>query len=249
MIGLVSAKIFHARLRPREKIFRYGATYLTIPVKDLTSHRKGLFSIDRRNLFSLRTRDYGDGGSPAHWIVQVLREWNVAQANGEIVLMTMPRVLGYAFNPVSFWLCCDSARELRAVLVEVNNTFGERHCYLCFHEDRREIMPQDVLTTRKVFHVSPFIETKGDYSFQFSLTKNRIAILIDLSDDEGLLLRTSVAGEVRPLTGAGLLGALLINPLMPLKVIALIHYQAAKLFLKRVRHIRKPDAPTVLISR
>lgn len=249
MIGLISAKIFHARLRPRRNSFRYGATYLAISVNDFTPQRQGFFSIDRRNMFGLRTRDYGDGGSPARWIAGILCQWNVPQADGDVVLMTMPRVLGYAFNPVNFWLCRDSAGDLRAVLAEVNNTFSERHCYLCFHEDRRAIGPLDVLTARKVFHVSPFIETKGDYSFRFSLAKGQIAIRIDLSDSEGPLLQTSVVGEVAPLTTMALLRALAANPLMPLKVIGLIHYQALKLFLKRIRHVRKPDAPHVLISR
>ncbi|HVZ69375.1 MAG TPA: DUF1365 domain-containing protein [Rhizomicrobium sp.] len=248
MIGLVSAKIFHARLRPKPNSFRYGATYLAVPLGELFSHRSGLFSIDRVNLFGLKRADYGEGGEPEKWIANVLAGWGVPQADGEIVLVTMPRVLGYAFNPVNFWLCHDAKGGLRAVLAEVNNTFGERHCYLCFHTDRRAIAPTDVLTARKIFHVSPFIETKGDYCFRFSLGKDRLAIQIDLSDEDGLLLRTSISGGMRPLTSAALLRTLLANPLMPFKVIGLIHYQALKLLLKRIRHISKPKPPAISIS-
>ncbi len=183
-----------------------------------------------------------------HWIARVLEEWSVPQADGEIVLVTMPRVFGFAFNPVSFWLCRDRSGALRAVVAEVNNTFGERHCYVCFHDDRRPIIPRDILTARKVFHVSPFMETKGQYSFRFVAGFQRLAIFIDLDDESGLILSTSLAGQIRPLTSWGLLCALLANPIMPLKVIALIHYQAVKLFLKRVPHIHKPEAPATPVS-
>jgi len=250
MIRLVAARIFHARLRPHRNAFRYRATYLTIPIRAFLPGRPGaLLSIDRANLFSLRTRDYGDGVSPpGDWIARILAEWNLPEADGEIVLMTIPRVLGYAFNPVSFWFCCDRAGGLRAVLAEVNNTFRERHSYICFHADRRPIEARDVLTARKLFHVSPFIAVKGEYCFRFSNAPDRVAVTIDLSDEDGLLLKTSVAGAARPLTAARLFGTLLANPFLPLKVALLIHYQAVKLFLKRVRHCRKPPAPAVSIS-
>lgn len=247
MIGLVAAKIFHVRSRPRRNSFRYGATYLTVPMREFVRGRTGLFSIDRFNLFGLRRMDYANG-EPAKWIADILHQWEVPQADGEIVLLTMPRVLGYAFNPVNFWLCRDRAGELRAVLAEVSNTFCERHCYLCCHTDRRAIASTDILTARKVFHVSPFIETKGNYCFHFSLKQDRLAILIDLSDDEGLLLRTSISGKIRRMSSGALLRALLSNPLMPLKVIGLIHYQALKLFLKRIRHVPKPNPPSGYIS-
>lgn len=249
MIGLVSAKVFHARLRPRRNRFRYAATYLTIPLTDFAPRRAGLFSIDHRNLFGLRRSDYGDGGDPARWSAGVLKDWSVPQADGEVLLVTMPRVFGYAFNPVNFWLCHDTGGGLRAVLAEVNNTFGERHCYLCAHSDRRPIAPHDVVTARKAFHVSPFLQMDGDYSFRFALEDNRIAIQIDLADEQGLLLRTSIAGPVSPMTSTALLWKLLSNPVMPVKVIALIHYQALKLFLKRIRHVPKPAPPAAPISR
>ena len=248
MIGLVAAKVFHARLRPRRNRFRYAATYLTIPLKDFAPRRAGLFSIDYRNLFGLRRSDYGDRGDPVRWIAGVLKDWSVPQADGEVLLVTMPRVFGYAFNPVNFWLCHDTGGGLRAVLAEVNNTFGERHCYLCAHSDRRPIAPHDVVTARKAFHVSPFLQMDGDYSFRFALEDNRIAIQIDLADGQGLLLRTSIAGPVKPMTSTALLWKLLSNPVMPVKVIALIHYQALKLFLKRIRHVPKPDPPAAPIS-
>jgi len=249
-ISALDASIFHARHRPRRNAFRYRAVYLALPTSELQKSRpSALFSVDRPNLFGLRTTDYGDRCTPPDaWIRSVLDGWNLPEADGEIALVTMPRVFGFVFNPVSFWFCFDRAGGLRAVLAEVNNTFGDRHCYLCFHDDRRPIAPQDSLRTRKVFHVSPFIDVKGEYRFRFSYAPDRIAIAIDLFDDEGLLLSTTIGGASRPLTTWRLLRALLINPALPFKVVGLIHYQALKLWIKKIRLSRKPAPPAAAIS-
>ena len=250
MISLLEARIFHSRLRPRKNRFRYGALYFVVPVSALAApRRQGLFSIDRANLFSIRTSDFGDGSTPPEeWIGKVLADWQVHEADGDVWLMTLPRVLGYAFNPVSFWFCFDRQQRLRAVLAEVNNTFGERHSYLCFREDHCLIESCDVLQSRKAFHVSPFMEVDGEYRFRFCVSPERISVAIDHSDKDGPLLKTSVAGDMQRLSSMRLLRALLGNPLHPLKVIGLIHYQAAKLFLKGVRHFGKPVPPTIAIS-
>ena len=250
MIRILDARIFHARSRPRKNVFRYGALYLILPLKELSRARRiGLFSVDRANLFGVRTSDYGDRSMPpAQWIRQVLDDWRVPEADGEVWLMTMPRIFGYAFNPVSFWFCFDKAGALRAMLAEVNNTFGERHCYLCFRDDHGVIPAQDALVSRKIFHVSPFIKVEGEYRFRISASAENVSVAIDLSDQGGPLLRTSVAGPVQAMTSANLLRVLLRNPLTALKVIGLIHYQAVKLFLKGVRHFGKPEAPAAPIS-
>lgn len=250
MIAGIDTSIFHARHRPRRNAFRYRALYLAIPIDALRESRpSSLFSIDRPNLFGLRTADYGSPSSPpATWISGVLKNRDMHEADGNTILVTMPRVFGYVFNPVSFWLCFDTQGGLRAVLAEVSNTFGERHCYLCFHDDHRVIEPQDSLHTRKAFHVSPFIAVRGEYRFRFSYAAKRIAIAIDLFDDEGLLLSTTIGGPSQPLSSWRLLRALLVNPLLPIKVIALIHYQALKLYLRKFDRFRKPLPPTLPIS-
>jgi DUF1365 family protein len=248
MIALFEARVFHARLRPKANRFAYRALYLALSLDELRPQRRGVLSIDRANLFGLRSRDYGAAPGPRAWIAGVLADWRVTQADGEVVLVTMPRILGYAFNPVNFWLCKDRCGALRAVLAEVSNTFGERHCYLCFHEDRRAIAAGDTLAARKLFHVSPFLETKGDYAFRFAMQQGSLAIRIDLEDEDGPILRTSLAGALQPATSMRLLRALLANPLLPFKTIALIHYQAVKLFLKGVGHVRKPEPPRQAVS-
>jgi uncharacterized protein len=250
MIQLLDAKIFHERMKPRRNRFSYHAFYCLLPVSELTqARRQGLFSINRANLFSVQASDYGRAGlPPEHYIRQVLDDWKLPEADGEVRLMTLPRVLGYGFNPVSFWLCYDRGDQLRAVLAEVNNTFGERHSYLCFHDDHRVIAPSDTLGARKVFHVSPFIGVEGRYAFRFGASRDKIAITIDLEDSEGLLLRTAVGGRPEAMSSAALLSLLAKNPLYPFKVIGLIHYQAVKLFLKGVRHFNKPAPPGTSVS-
>jgi DUF1365 family protein len=250
MIASLDASVFHARLRPRRNAFRYRAFYLALPLSEVRPGKHAsMFSIDRPNLFSLKTRDYGDGrGNLSLWIADVLRQWNIPEADGETILVTMPRVFGYTFNPVNFWLCFDRTGGLRAVLSEVNNTFGERHCYLSFHEDRRPIAHNDDIPARKIFHVSPFMDVKGEYRFRFSYSPDRIAIAIDLCDGDGVLLSTSIGGKLEPLNTSRLLRAVTLNPLLPFKVVALIHYQALRLYLKKMRYFRKPLPPATPIS-
>ncbi|MEI9930185.1 MAG: DUF1365 domain-containing protein [Rhizomicrobium sp.] len=199
---------FHARLRPALNSFRYGAAYLYIPLDELGKKRRGLLSIDGRIWFGVRTRDYGDGQSAKAWIANVLEEWRVPEADGEVVLITMPRIFGYALQSSKFLAVQGSERRFARGAAEVSNTFGERHCYLCFREDRGAITPQDTVTAQKIFHVSPFLETKGDYSFRFSVGDGQLAIMIDLSDENGPLLRTSLAGTLVPATNGRLLRAL-----------------------------------------
>jgi uncharacterized protein len=247
----VPTLVAHARTRPRRNAFHYKLCYFAIPVREWTAGtRQTFFSIDRPNLFSLHSKDYGDGVTPpANWVGGILAAQGLSEANGEIVLLTLPRLLGYAFNPVSFWFCFDREKQLRAVLVEVNNTFGERHCYLCFHETHEPIAKAARLVVRKVFHVSPFMEVKGSYRFRFEYDAGRIGVQIDLVDEEGVILATSMSGRAQDMTAAGLLKTALGYPLQTLKVVALIHYQAVKLFLKGVRNYRKPEPPEVFISR
>jgi DUF1365 family protein len=138
---------------------------------------------------------------------------------------------------------------LRAVLAEVRNTFGERHSYLCFHADHRPITGDEDLVVRKAFHVSPFMDVKGAYRFRFAYGADRVNIKIDLHDENGLILATSMNGNPCPATMFELLKTALFNPLQSLKVVFFIHVQALKLYLKGVRHYRKPEAPQASVSR
>jgi DUF1365 family protein len=250
-VQFISARVMHARLRPKVNKFGYRVPYLAVPLGRFeTKSRQGLLSIDGTNLFSVRPGDYGDGRSPAgQWIRQVLQTWMLSEADGDIVLVSMPRILGFVFNPISFWLCFDQAKHLRAVIAEVNNTFGERHFYVCCHNDHRPILPQDQIATTKVFHVSPFMKVEGEYKFVFAWGEDSFGFRIDLCDDAGPLLITSVSGRREPVTAPRLALSFFANPLVMFKALTLIHYQAVRLFLKGISHFRKPPPPSSLVSR
>jgi DUF1365 family protein len=246
-------QVRHTRLRPTRHAFAYDTFFLMLPMRRLgDSMAMGDLAINRRGAISFHDRDHGDGRSPAAggalaWLLDLLQGEGIDDADGEIWLHTYPRVLGYVFKPVSFWYCHRADGTLRAIVVEVNNTFGERHCYLL---DRPRFGGE--LVADKVFHVSPFCRVEGRYRFRFMRTVTdgaaRTVVRIDLDDDAGPLLNTSVSGTLSPATGATLRRALWGYPAMTLMVIARIHWQAIRLFLKRVGFHRKPAAPEQFVS-
>lgn len=242
-------RVMHRRLRPVENRFVYRVFFLRLPLSALADAGSALFSIDRWNLFSLRLADYGGGGDPLAWMRGVLVREGLGHIDGEIVLQTFPRVLGYVFNPVSFWLCHDREGALRAVLADVSNTFGERHAYLLARHDGAAIGAGDVLEARKDFHVSPFLRIEGGYRFRFVESGERSLVRIDYADAGGDMLHTAISGEAAPLGTRALLRAFFGYPLMTVGVMLRIHVQALRLWLRRVPFITKPEPPRTEISR
>ena len=226
--------VMHRRLRPAVNAFVYPVFYVQLPVRDLNSAACALFSIDRRNLLSFHNADHGprDGSPLLPWIENLLAEHGLPN-DGEIVLQTFPRVLGFVFNPVSFWYCHDCNGELIAILAEVNNTFGGTHSYL-LHRRGEPLVDGDEMRADKLFHVSPFNEIEGGYRFRFQLERAVQLCRIDYDDAEGELLLTSISGKPQPWSAAALLKAFLRMPFLTLGVIARIHWQALKLWLKGV---------------
>ena len=158
-----------------------------------------------------------------------------------LALLTQPRFLWAWFNPVSFWMVIEGDRLL-AVIAEVNNTFGQRHCYLCRNAGFVPIDPQGAITTDKVFHVSPFQDVQGAYTFNFSLRPDGITIRIRQTDaDEGL--DAAMSGRFAPLTSTTVLGACLRRPVGPIRILALIHWHALRLRLKGATYRRLPSPP------
>ncbi len=248
--GLV-AQVMHKRLRPREHRFRYHVYYICFPLSALLKLKSPLFGVERWRPFAFYNKDHGpcDGSALDTWIGTILQKFNIESADGEVVLMTHPRVLGYAFNPVSFWFCLDKSGNLRAVLAEVHNTFGERHCYLIAHEDQRPMTQNDWFTSKKVFHVSPFMEVRGEYRFRFAYGEERVGVWIDYETEEGEMLQTSVAGKREPLTDGFLLKVFFRYPMMTLKVIGLIHFEAIRLLAKKIKYVPKPTPPSDEVTR
>ena len=248
---ILRARVMHQRLSPKVNTFTYGAYYLMLPLSQLhqpttTAHLR----VNRPGWISVHEKDHGNRqGSVLPWMEQILQRYQIADAIADILLVTMPSVLGYVFNPVSFWLCLDATQKLRAVLCEVNNTFGETHSYFCMHADGREIDRQDWLRAQKLFHVSPFLHRAGHYRFRFSLYKQKIAIQIDFYNKAGQKqLITALTGKLQPLTRFNLLRANLRHPWITLTTIGLIHWQALKLVLNGIMYIKKPKQSTTRLS-
>lgn len=239
---LYTARVMHKRLFPKENTFHYGVYYLALPLPALSV--PGIFA-------SFHAKDIGkrDGSDPLLWVRGILSDYGLNEKVKNITLITMPRVLGYVFNPVSFYLCLDKDNNLRAVLCEVHNTFGQQHSYLCANHDHKPITGEHWLEAEKVFHVSPFLNRCGDYKFRFDLKEDKLGIWIDYYDNQKQKqLITSLVGSFTPLTPKSLRSAFWRHPLVSLKTIALIHWQALKLFIKGIGYITKPVQLTQKIT-
>jgi DUF1365 family protein len=237
----------HRRLRPADHAFAYPTYFLMLPMRRLRQAPAPALRRNRFGLLSFHDRDHGLGGDDAlAWLDGLLAQEGVGDADGEVWLHTYPRVLGYVFKPVSFWYCHRNDGSLAAIVVEVNNTFGERHCYVLAGPDLafgRE------LQARKVFHVSPFCRVEGGYRFRFMRTAERTVARVDHDDASGALLQTSVSGHLRALTPASLRAAFFGMPLMTLGVLLRIHWHALQLWVKRVPFVTKPAPPQAFVSR
>ncbi|HEY4957669.1 MAG TPA: DUF1365 domain-containing protein [Caldimonas sp.] len=252
-------EVRHARLRPVANAFVYPTYFLLLPMRTLRRQATPTLARNRRALLSFHDADHGDGRVDSlAWLEGTLAGQGIGDASGEIWLHCYPRVFGFAFKPVSFWYCHRADGSLAAVVVEVNNTFGERHCYLLHGAQLgfgREIR------AAKAFYVSPFCRIAGDYRFRFLRTDvhparanartkpARTLARIDHHDENGLLLRTSVSGVLAPLSPRRVARALVAIPWLSVSIVARIHWQAAKLWCKRVPFVKKPAAPTSFLTR
>lgn len=233
--SLMLGTVMHERVRPAHHRFVYPVFCVRFDLSHLATQRAWWFGIGRWRLLGIDPRDYGpcDGTDLLAWIRNQLAQAGLP-ADGRVWLQTFPRVLGYAFNPVSFWLCEDRDGNLRALLAEVRNTFGERHRYLLRAEDDEPIGYDTPLVCAKAFHVSPFCRVEGRYVFRVRETQAAASIAIDYHDAEGLLIRTSIAVRKVPLTQWGALRAVVRQPWLTIAIVARIHWQALRLWLKGV---------------
>jgi DUF1365 family protein len=237
---LINCEVMHQRLSPRKNAFRYDVYYLGIPLSQIESNAIGeTLNLNRFGLHSFYEKDHGyrDGTSLKAWLYDMFDTYKFEKPK-EVFLISMPRILGYVFNPVSFWFCWNSKDELYAVVSEVNNTFGETHSYLTYLDDKDT---NGDYVAKKVFHVSPFLEREGYYDFQFSLSDDSIKIHINLFDsNKEKILLTSLSGKFDDLNSMSLKRAFFRVPFATMKSIFLIHFQAVKLLLKKIKFISKP---------
>jgi uncharacterized protein len=234
--------IAHRRLRPKSHRLRYRVFALLLDLDELPAldKRLRLFSLGRFNLFSFRAEDhlFARSGDLRSEVESALRKAGLETRGGAIRLLTMPRILGYGFNPLSIFFCYRVDGALQAILYEVNNTFGQRHCYLFPVETDGRALRH---ACEKQLYVSPFMAMEMVYSFRIKPPDDAFTISISVADEEGdVLVATQRLARVA-LDDRALMRVFLSHPLLTLKVIAGIHYEALLIWLKGVGlHVRPP---------
>jgi DUF1365 family protein len=232
--AVYTGTLMHSRRSPARNVFRYPLSAWLFDLDELPEleRRLALFSVNRPNAVSLRDGDHFDGTAPLKQAVFDL----VGDPSVErVLLLTQPRVFGYVFNPVSLYWCYRADGSLACMVAEVNNTFGERLPEVLRGSELR-------YEHRKRLHVSPFFGLDQSYEYAFSQPGDEVWARIHVRDDDGGRPLTAVLhGRRRELTNASLAFLLLRYPLQPLQVTALIHWQALKLYAKRVPFHHKPQ--------
>ncbi len=243
---LVPGKVMHARMKPKEHRFAYSVFCLLIDIGRLEEAGRSatLFSTRRFNLLGFRQTDHGDGsGDLATHMRGLAREAGVDLTGGRLLLLCYPRVWGFVFNPISVYFGYDMAGELAIIIYEVRNTFGEMHTYVAKIEPD-QMGPEGVKQERdKLFYVSPFMDMPMRYHFRLRPPGEQVSVRILETDAQGPILAATFHGQVQDLTSFHILKACLKMPLMTAKVVAGIHWEALKLWLKGVKLVTRPDPP------
>lgn len=240
--ALYPGTVLHARVRPRRHRLRYSIFWMLFDLDELErldrDHR--LFAHNRAGLLSFHDHDHGerDGLPLRPWAERMMRQAGVAPDGGRIEVLCMPRVLNHVFNPISVWFCRDRAERLKVVIYEVNNTFGERHSYaIAVADPDAEVIEQGC---DKAFYVSPLMQMDLAYAFRVRPPGRKASVAIAASDREGPVLTASFSGQRREISDRALFAVWLAHPLLSLKVLAGIHWEALRILLKGVRFHPNP---------
>lgn len=247
-------KVSHRRLKPVRHSLAYSVFTLLLDPDALSdqSNRSKLFRYNRWGPISVHDKDYGprDGTPIASWVREQLHQHGLDDAGAQLRMLTFPRLWGYAFNPLTIHYCYNGKGRLSAILHEVSNTFGQSHGYLIPVQEPENLQAAIHQETRKVFHVSPFIEMACRYQFALLPPSDRLDVLIrqyDAAGDPILLAQHKGCGV--PLDDRSLFQALLQFPLMTLKVIGGIHWEALRLWRKGAQFHAKPPLPSHHVTR
>ncbi|MGF9564340.1 DUF1365 domain-containing protein [Neorhizobium sp. BT27B] len=248
--ALFPGHVTHARLKPKEHRLAYRIYSLLIDLDELNvlDQRLKVFSVDRFNLFSFYRKDRGDrsGSDLRAQVEEAMNAAGLQPDGGPIRLLTMPRLLGWAFNPLSVFFCYGNDGALRAILWEVDNTFGERHGYMIPVAEGagNEIVQH----CDKAFYVSPFMDMDLRYTFRVSPPTDKLSIRIETRDDKGLVLTARHLAKRTELTDGALLKAFFAIPFLTLRVVGGIHWEALKIWVKGVGLRVRPKPPEMPVS-
>jgi len=239
----------HSREHPVRNSFSYRSFFVEGDASELLGKSSGnwLFGFNRHAVMSMHVKDHGDGQPSLKWLTDLLLAAGLPAPNN-IRFRGFPRVFGYAFKPVSFWFCTNEVGENFAVIAEVNNTFGERHCYLLSNPKHQKIRNGQPLTADKAFHVSPFRKIVGHYQFRFMRNGTQSVARIDHYESDDDVLQTSISGTHVALSKPACLRAVCCYPMFTFGVVARIHWQAIRLWIKRVPLNTKPLPPNQFVT-
>lgn len=247
---LYLGQVMHARMKPKVHRFTYSVYALVIDIARLgeCSTASAIFSVNRFNLLSFHERDHGSGdGRPLKdHVFKMLLDAGVKQQVKRVLLMCYPRVLGFTFNPIAVYFCYGETDELVAVIYEVRNTFGDMHTYVAPLR-ANELSEAGVRQERqKLFHVSPFMDMGMHYRFRLRPPMDDLAVRILETDQTGPILAATFVGQRKDLTTASVADAFLRIPLVTLKVVGGIHWEAMKLWFKGIRFFGRPPPPPAI---
>ena len=232
--------VIHKRFKPKVHFFKYKVFSTLIDLSEINLLDKSLkiFSYNKFNIISFYDIDHGprDGTSIKEWVIKNLIDNQINTEEIKIKLLCYPRIFGYVFNPLSVFFIYNKYSELISILYEVKNTFGEQHTYIFKINENDNLIKNKC---KKKFHVSPFIEMNCIYFFKILKPTNKISLIIDQYDDEGKLLYASQDGNRVDLNNKNLILSYLRHPLMTFKIIAAIHFEAFKLWIKGIKFVKK----------
>jgi len=199
-----------------------------------------IFSLNKFNLFSFYNRDHGDrdGKDLKDWVKNTLRKFDINSKISKIKLLCFPRILGYVFNPLSIFYCYNEDAELKAILYEVKNTFNEQHTYVFQVQKESKIITQNC---NKKFYVSPFIEMQTNYNFRLAEPKETLRVFIKQTDVDGMLLSACQVGRKEDISTGQLLINFLKHPMMTIKIIMAIHFEALRLWKKGIKLVKRKE--------
>ena len=250
-LSVYEGVVTHVRFAPKRHRLRYSLFLMRLDIDSLRSEAKRLklFSHNRFNLFSFHDKDHGPGGNPRAWIEGHLSAAGLNPDGGRIEVLCLPRVLGYVFNPISVWFCWRKDGSLNAILYEVRNTFGEAHSYLIPAPTGTAAVVEQ--SCDKLFHVSPFMDMDLAYRFRVLPPADATVLDIHVTQHGAPMLTARFAGKRNEVTDRSLGALLLRYPLVTLKVVAGIHWEAVKIVSKGIwlrPHAKLPPTPVTYVT-